>query len=304
MPQRVFWQNPRPTARRPAVQFALMLAPSPEPASRQRFVELLALPDPAIDMAEAALLVACEEYPDLDVETYRTRLDEWGREARRRSAGLTAAEGVRVVNRLLFVELGFSGNERDYYDPRNSFLNEVLDRRTGIPITLSTLFVEVARRAGLPAYGVGLPGHFIVKVALPGDDWLLDPFHGGARLSQADCQRRLDRIFDGKLRMAPDMLRPCGPRQMLERLLQNLKAIYVRKQDFERALGVVELLLRVTPESADELRDRGLLYAALDCYTLAAADLEAYLERAPRAEEAPALREKIQDLRARAARVN
>jgi regulator of sirC expression with transglutaminase-like and TPR domain len=281
-----------------------MLAAGPETESRRRLIEMLAQPDPAIDLAEAALLVACEEYPQLDIEAYRARLDELGREARRRAIGLTAAEGVRVVNRLLFVELGFSGNERDYYDPRNSFLNEVLDRRTGIPITLSTVFVEVARRAGLPAFGVGLPGHFIVKVALPGEDWLLDPYSGGARLSPADCQRRLDRIFDGKLRMAPEMLLPCGPRQMLERLLQNLKAIYIRKQDFERALGAVALLRHVAPENAEELRDRGLLYAALDCYGLAVSDLEAYLERAPRAEEARELREKVEYLRERAARVN
>ncbi len=281
-----------------------MLVVDGEPASRQRFGEVLALPDPAIDLAEAALLVACEEYPELDVAAYRGRLDDLGREVRRRSLELTPAESVRALNRLLFVELGFSGNERDYYDPRNSFLNDVLDRRTGIPITLSTLYVEVARRAGLQAFGVGLPGHFIVKVALPGDEWLLDPFHGGARLSTAECQRRLDRIFDGKLRLDAAMLAPCGPRQMLERMLQNLKAIYVRKQDYERALGVAELLLRVTPDGADELRDRGLLYAALDCYGLAVRDLEAYLVRVPKNDEARTLQEKIQDLRAKAARVN
>lgn len=284
-----------------------MCAVSPafeEPASRQRFVDLLAQPDEAIDLAEAALLVACEEYPELDVEAYRARLDELGREARRRVAGLTPAESVRAVKRLLFVELGFSGNEQHYYDPRNSFLNEVLDRRTGIPITLATVFVEVSRRAGLEAHGVGLPGHFIVRVELPDGPWLLDPYHGGARLSLEDCQRRLDRIFDGKLRMQPDMLAPCGARAMLSRMLQNLKAIYVREQDYARALGVVELLLRVTPGSHDELRDRGLIYAALDCYGLAARDLGDYVARVPHTEETDELREKIETLRAQAARVN
>jgi regulator of sirC expression with transglutaminase-like and TPR domain len=275
-----------------------------EPVWRRRFGDLLARPDEAIDLAEAALLVACEEYPELDVEAYRARLDELGREARRRAAGLTPAESVRVVKRLLFVELGFSGNEQHYYDPRNSFLNDVLDRRTGIPITLATVFLEVSRRAGLETHGVGLPGHFIVRVELPDGPWLLDPFHGGMRLSLDDCQRRVDRIFEGKLRMEPDMLAPCGPRAMLTRMLQNLKAIYVRAQDFVRALGVVELLLRVTPASADELRDRGLIYAALDCYGLAVRDLGDYVARVPRSEETDDLREKIATLRAKAARVN
>lgn len=281
-----------------------MLPAFEEPVSRQRFGRLLAQPDEAIDLAEAALLVACEEYPELDVEAYRARLDELGREARRRTAGLTPTESVRVVNRLLFVELGFSGNERHYYDPRNSFLNDVLDRRTGIPITLATVFVEVGRRAGLSAHGVGLPGHFIARVELPDGPWLLDPFHGGARLSFDDCQRRLDRIFDGKLRMEPGMLAPCGARAMLSRMLQNLKAIYVREQDFERALGAVELLLHVTPGSTDELRDRGLLYAALDCYGLAVRDLGDYVARVPHSDEARELHEKIETLRAKAARVN
>ncbi len=281
-----------------------MLAPGDEPASRRRFAALLAQPEAAIDLAEAALLIACEEYPQLDVADYRARLDALGRQALERVEGRAESARVEAVTRLLFVELGFSGNEERYYDPRNSFLNDVLDRRTGIPITLSTVFVEVARRAGLRAHGVGLPGHFIVRVALPEGDCLLDPFHGGARLSREDCQRRLDRIFDGKLRVQPGMLAPCGTRQMLARMLQNLKAIYVRQQDYERALGVVELLLYVYPRSADELRDRGLLYAALDCYALAVRDLSAYLALQPHAEEARELRERIDDLRARAARVN
>lgn len=281
-----------------------MLPVFEEPASRQRFARILAQPEAAIDLPEAALLVACEEYPELDVEGYRARLVALGHEAQRRVAGLDPAESVQAVSRLLFVEMGFSGNEEHYYDPRNSFLNDVLDRRRGVPITLATVFIEVGRRAGLEAHGVGLPGHFITRVEMPGGPWLLDPFHGGARLTLDDCQQRLDRIFNGRLRMDPGMLAPCGPRAILSRMLQNLKAIYVRGQDFERALGVVELLLRVNPASATELRDRGLLYATLDCYGLAIRDLSLYVERAPHSAEADELREKIDKLRARAARVN
>jgi regulator of sirC expression with transglutaminase-like and TPR domain len=265
----------------------------------------VARPEPAIDLAEAALLIACEEYPSLDIEAYRARLDDLGRQALARAQALSIDGRVATLTNLLFVELGFRGNEQHYYDPRNSFLNDVLDRRVGIPITLSTVFLEVARRVGLTAAGVGLPGHFIVRVEnAAGDALLIDPFHGGLRLSPADCQQRLDRIFEGKLRMAPDMLAACGPRQMLRRMLQNLKVIYVKAGDYERALGVLELLLCMTPVADEDLRDRGLVYAALDCYTLALHDLEQYLTRRPRVPEATELTDKIATLRALAARVH
>lgn len=280
--------------------------PAPdEPASRRRFTEIVARPETAIDLAEAALLIACEEYPVLDVEAYRVRLDELGQQALAHGQTASVESRVGAITHLLFVELGFRGNDQHYYDPRNSFLNDVLDRRVGIPITLSTVFLEVARRVGLSAAGVGLPGHFIVRVESPaGAPLLIDPFHGGLRLTQADCQKRLDRIFEGKLRMTPDMLEACGPRQMLRRMLHNLKVIYIKAGDYERALGVLELLLRTVPAADEDLRDRGLVYAALDCYGLALRDIESYLVRRPRAPEARELREKITALRALAARVN
>jgi regulator of sirC expression with transglutaminase-like and TPR domain len=150
---------------------------------------------------------------------------------------------------------------------------------------------------------VGLPGHFIVRVDGTDEELMLDPFHCGRMLSLADCQRRLDRIFDRRVSLEPDMLLPCGERQILTRMLYNLKGIYVQAQDHWRALGVVELLLRLEPGDAEELRDRGLLYAALDCYGLAVLDLEAYLGRG-RQPDASTLRETLADLRARQARVN
>lgn len=276
-----------------------------EPASRRRFTEIVNRPETAIDLAEAALLIACEEYPALDVEVYRARLDDLGQQARERGQAMSIEGRVGVIAHMLFVDQGFRGNDQHYYDPRNSFLNDVLDRRVGIPITLSTVFLEVARRAGLEAAGVGLPGHFIVRIESPENGPLLiDPFHGGLRLSPEDCQKRLDRIFDGTLRMAPDMLEACGPRQMLRRMLHNLKVIYIKAGDYERALGIAELLLRAVPSADEDLRDRGLVYAALDCYALALGDLESYLARRPRAPEAGELREKMVTLRALAARVH
>ena len=195
-----------------------------------------------------------------------------------------------ALNHYLFQELGFRGNTEQYYDARNSYLNEVLDRRTGIPITLSLVYIEVGRRAGLEVEGVGLPGHFVVRVQTPARGLLVDPFHGGTLLSEKDCQERLDRIFSGKVKLEPKMLRPCGHKDMVERVLRNLKAIHLRDEDKLRALRVVDLLVALQPTSAEDLRDRGVLYAALDCYGVAARDLESYLALAPRAKDAEELR--------------
>lgn len=276
-----------------------------ESAARRRFGMLVAQPEGAIDLAEAALLIACEEYPDLDLAACRAQLQELGEAARVRVAREAAVKDkAKALSGLLFDELGFRGNSDHYYDPRNSFLNDVLQRRLGIPISLSAVYIEVGRRAGLSVEGVGLPGHFIVRVAGQEEAALVDPFHGGTLLTPVDCQRRLDRIFEGKLKLDDGMLRPCGTRQILTRMLYNLKGIYVQAQDHLRALGVVELLLLLEPSGHEELRDRGLLYAALDCYGLAIRDLVDYLERAPRVPEAQDLRTTIETLRAQQARVN
>jgi regulator of sirC expression with transglutaminase-like and TPR domain len=274
---------------------------TPEPDARRQFTDLMAGPDDEVDLAQAALLMACEEYPDLDVPRYLRRVDSLARAV---AARLDDAPGplsaVRALSGLLFDEEGFRGNLEDYYDPRNSFLNDVLDRRTGIPITLSTLYIEVGRRAGLPVEGVGLPGHFVVRVK----GILVDPFHGGAVLSEQDCQKRLDRVYGGRLRLDDSMLAPCERKAILARTLRNLKAIYTKAGDIGRALNVVELILRVEPGALEEMRDRGMLHAALDCYALAARELEEYLEKAGNAPGNEPVRQKIAELRANAARVN
>jgi regulator of sirC expression with transglutaminase-like and TPR domain len=273
---------------------------------RERFGDIVSQPDDKVDLALASLLIAGLEYPALEIPRYLARLEQLGVEARERTRAASGGSDAALdaLNRLLFEELGFHGNSEDYYDPRNSYLNDVLDRRTGIPITLSTLYMEVARRAGLEVEGVGLPGHFIVKVSLPRAEVLLDPYHGGARLSEQDCQRRLDRIFEGRVRLRPELLASCSRKEILTRMLRNLKAIHARAGDHARCLGVVDLLLRVDPAAGEDMRDRGLLYASLDCYGLALRDLEEYLARFPGAPEASELVQKIASLRANAARVN
>jgi regulator of sirC expression with transglutaminase-like and TPR domain len=276
-----------------------------ESPSRRQFSTILARPDPSVDLAEASLLIACEEYPELDVPGYLAQLDVMAAALRPRVDPSEAPEAaVRALNQYLFEEQGFRGNVEEYYDPRNSYLNQVLDRRCGIPITLSTVYMEVARRAGIAIDGVGLPGHFIVRVARSGPPMLVDPFHGGALLSEEDCQRRLDRIYGGRVKMEARMLAACSRKEILRRMLRNLKAIYLKEHDFTKALGIVELLLRVPPASAEDLRDRGIVHAGLDCYGLAVEDFEAYMARSPEAPEAAEILAKIVDLRRLAARVH
>jgi regulator of sirC expression with transglutaminase-like and TPR domain len=279
---------------------------SPAPESPvTRLADMLRGPEREVDLAEAALLVAAQEYEGLDVRGYLVRLEEMGRALRERLDDEPRPErAVMALNHYLFQELGFRGNSEQYYDARNSYLNEVLDRRTGIPITLSVVYIEVARRAGLEVEGVGLPGHFVVRVRTAARAMLVDPFHGGMLLSEKDCQSRLDRIFGGKVKLAPKMLRPCGARDMIERVLRNLKAIHLRDEDTTRALRVVDLLVQVQPGSAEDLRDRGVLYASLDCYGLAARDLESYLALAPRAKDADELAARVAELKWKAARLN
>jgi regulator of sirC expression with transglutaminase-like and TPR domain len=276
-----------------------------EPRARRRLSDVLSREDGSFDLAEAALLIAHEEYPDLDVSGYLSRLDLMGAELRERLLEEPRPErAVMALNRYLFHEQGFKGNTSEYYDPRNSYLNDVLDRRIGIPITLSTVYIEVASRAGLEVEGVGLPGHFIVRVHTPVRGLLIDPFHCGALLSEQECQDRLDRIFGGNVKMEARHLVRCERKAMLERMLQNLKSIYLKQGDLVRALRVVEQLLEVDPQNANEIRDRGTIYAALDCYALAARDLETYLERAPRNPRAEEFAAKVAALKNKAARVN
>lgn len=275
----------------------------PDPSSL--FAALVSEEGSAIDLAEAALLLAQEEYPDLDPRPYLERLQRWGDAVRDRLPDTaSASEAADALRTVLFDEKGLRGNADDYYDPRNSFLNEVLDRRTGIPITLSAVYMEVGQRAGLQVEGLALPGHFIVRVGGPALGVLLDPFFGGASLSEEQCQERLDRVFGRKARLDAGMLAACDTRTMLARMLRNLKLIYHKRDDQLRALQSCDRLLDLDPDAPGERRDRGLLYAALGCYTRAAEDLEAFLRLAPQAEDAADLAARAVSLRRQAARLN
>jgi len=261
-------------------------------------------PDPEIDLGRAALLIAKKEYPGLDVDYYLRRLDEIASsiEDRLLTAQISrdSLKIIPIINEHLFDELSFRGSVENYYDPKNSFLNEVLDRRIGIPITLSVIYIEVARRLGLKMEGVGMPGHFLVRC----QDIILDPFNKGRRLNETDCEQMLSGIYGEGTRLQPSFLRSVSKREILTRMLGNLKSIYISGGDNARALSIVNRTLLINPESLTELRDRGLINFALDRLTSALNDLEHYLERAPEGPEAEGVRQYLVRIKSRLATLN
>ena len=244
---------------------------------------------PGTSLAPAALVIARIEYPRLDVEAYLAKLDAMGELARRaverrveRTGDSSRLGCIRAVNECLFDELHFVGNRDKYEDPRNSCLNEVLDRRTGIPITLCVVYMEVARRAGLHIDGVNFPGHFLVRcpeVTNRGSNGLIiDPFHAGALLSEHDCRLLLQRQVGSEVAFNKSLLAPTTRLQIVVRMLINLKRIYVHMRSFPQARDVTELLLAITPSALSELRDRGLLAYHLNDVSGALRDLQTYLK--------------------------
>jgi regulator of sirC expression with transglutaminase-like and TPR domain len=271
--------------------------------ARRRFAQLVAQPDASIDVAHAALLIAAEEQPGLNVEHYRALLYEFGVKARERVAHAEDSS-IAALNQFIFEELGFTGNQRNYYDPRNSLLSNVLDGRTGIPITLSVVYLEIARRAGLHVEGVGLPGHFIVRVEeTRGTSALVDPFNGRI-IDAEDCQERLDTIYQGQVLLSDEHLQPVTTREILARLLRNLKGIYAQTGLYRRALSIIERIMLVAPGALDERRDRGALLAQINRYAEAIRDVEFYLKSAPDAPDAERVREQLKQMRMQQARLN
>ena len=253
----------------------------------------------SIDLGEAGLLIALDAYPDLDVDAYLARLDALAAPlARRIDPAAPLPAWVEAVNGHLFGDEGFRGNEADYYDPRNSYLNEVLDRRLGIPITLSVVYLEVARRIGLDAVGVGLPGHFVLEARRGDQTMLLDPFHGGIPLDVEDCARLVEETHGSGFPFSEDLLVPVPKRAILARILNNLKMIYLRSGDAERAWPVAEKMVHLQPDSPIDRRDRGLLAHRLNRFALARDDLRFYLDHAPGASDADVIRASLRAVEA------
>ena len=273
----------------------------------ERLRQIVSGPDEDISLAEAALLIAGDGYPDLNVAAYLSRIEGLAHRLRLRIAeNESIPERISALNQFLFGDLGFAPNSADYYDPRNSFLNEVLERRTGIPITLCVIYMELGRKIGLPLQGVSFPGHFLVKCAVPEGAVVLDPYSGGLSLGLADLQKRLREVRGGEVSRAivAELLVPASNKEIIVRLLRNLKAIYLRGHNLDRALPIMNWIIATMPDQAPELRDRGMLYQELECSRAALADFEEYLKRSPSCEDADDIRQRIIELRRDASRLN
>lgn len=272
-----------------------MTAPAQSP--RQRFADEVRRSEEDLDLARAALLVAQEEYPQLPVEMYLSRLDQLAEDVRgslgEETAPLLVLQGLVDT---LFRRHGFRGNRDAFYDPRNSFLNDVLDRRTGIPLTLGIVMLEVGWRLGIPMEGVAFPHRFLVRFRGEGLDLLLDPFQEGQIRFQDQAQELLDRVYGGMVRVQPGFLKPSSRRAMLVRLLNNLKTVYTNAQDERRTLAVVERILLLRPDAHGERRTLGLLLARLGRVSEAQEELRGYLHASPGAQDAGRIRSLLQRL--------
>jgi regulator of sirC expression with transglutaminase-like and TPR domain len=260
-------------------------------------------PEAPVDVAEVALELAHDEYPDLDVEAYLSELDGMAHEARTYLSGQLEAR-VAGLCRYLFHEMGFRGNQRDYYDPRNSYLNQVIDRRTGLPITLSAVAIAVGTRAGLEVVGVGLPGHFVAKAVEGRREVLFDPFHGGRVLTPENCEQLVERVTGMPFQATPDHLRATPPGLMVQRMLANLKAVYLRDEDFPRAVRVIGRLRQMNPKDPLLLRDLGVSLFGAGQPGPAINHLSAYLATSPPAADEASVRQVLDRARAEVAKWN
>lgn len=261
-------------------------------SARQYFDQEIQQPDERIDLAKAALYIAQEEYPNIDAEEYLNAFDTMALELQERLPSQRyPLRVIQSINQYLYDDLGFAGNVEDYYDPRNSYLNDVIERRLGIPITLALVYLEVARRIDFPMVGVGMPGHFLIRPDIPDTEIFIDTFNGGEIMFPQDCQERLTQFYQQPVQLQPEFLATVSKRQILARMLANLKYIYLNQQELEKALAAVERILLLFPGAAIEVRDRGLLCYELGLSDQAANDLETYLAKAPHAQDAAAIRQ-------------
>lgn len=254
--------------------------------------------DSEINLAKAALLIAQSKYPDLEIAAYLEAIEVMAVEA----GGLTIDEEyplriIQCLNEYFYDELGFVGNTNNYYDPCNSFLNQVIDRKTGIPITLSLIYLEVAQRINFPMIGINLPGHFLIRPEFEDTGIFVDPFNRGEILFEQDCKERLAKIYGRPIPMQAEFFQPISKRQFLSRLLTNLKFIYLNQRDLKKALTIVEYILLLFPDAVTERRDRGLLYYQLGAGAKAVQDLEIYLAIHPNAEDANTILQLLEQLR-------
>lgn len=273
------------------------------------FAALVTGEDAAIDLALAALLIACSEYPDLNIAQYMAHFDALAQQVRTLlslpdapmladlppETDLLAV--ITAINQVLFEHEHFQGNTQDYYNPSNSFLNQVLERRTGIPIALSLVYMEVGKRVGLHLDGIGLPFHFVVGCRLPQGRIYIDPYESGRVYSEHECRERVRQMLGSKGRLHAQWFEPVSHKQLLVRMLNNLKHIYLHVEDYARALAMCDRIILLVPRSPLERRDRGFIQLQLKYYMRALKDFNAYIELAPEAEDHEEIQKQIRAIR-------
>jgi regulator of sirC expression with transglutaminase-like and TPR domain len=266
--------------------------------ARKTFADIAAHDESVFPLDRAALAIALEEYPEIQMEHYLRRLDTLAARCEVLTGqNPTSANILEALNETLFVQEGLAGNTEDYYDPANSYLNRVLDTKRGIPISLSVIYIEVARRLGLTIAGVGFPGHFLVKHVEHGQEMIIDPFNQGRVLTLSQCQELLDRVYGGSIAVQPAYLQSMTQKGIVTRMLFNLKGIYYQKDDYQKAISIVERILILNPGIPSEIRDRGLLYMQTSLFAKALADLEYYMSRSSSPEDASYIEGHIKTLR-------
>ncbi|MGL5795053.1 MAG: SirB1 family protein [Waterburya sp.] len=252
------------------------------------FYQEINKPDEQIDLAKAALCYAQAEYPDLNISKYLGILDAIALEIQPQlPTERYPLKIIQIINYHLFDCLKFQGNIQDYYDPNNSFLNQVIDRRVGIPISLSVIYLAIAQRLNFPMIGIGMPGHFLVRPNFKDVGIFVDPFHQGEILFPDDCQAKLNQIYQQPVELEPNLLSSVSNKHILARMLTNLKFIYLHRREINKALGIMSGILAIFPQNVTEIRDRGLLYYQINRWQEAMMDLRYFLKIAPNSEDAP-----------------
>jgi regulator of sirC expression with transglutaminase-like and TPR domain len=272
--------------------------------SLAEFTAAVARPDREIHLARAALLIAAAEQPDLDVDGYLARLESLADAAEPARRAADALSRLHRLREVLFEELGFAGDRNAYFDPRNSHLDQVLDRRLGIPITLSLVLIETGRRLGLEMEGIGLPGHFITGARIAGEQVLLDPFNRGAVLTMEACGQVVKRALGRPVRLTPEHFAPVDNRHFLTRMLANLKGIYWRQEAWDKVVRVIDRMLAINPAAAGERRDRGAAWSNMGRLERGAADWERYLTEFPNAADHEQVRGQLRRVRQKLAQLN
>ncbi|MDJ0691151.1 MAG: transglutaminase-like domain-containing protein [Xenococcaceae cyanobacterium MO_188.B32] len=261
----------------------------------QNFEQEVNQADDQINLAKASLFYARAEYSNLDVDKYISILDAMAEEiSRRLPEERYPLKIMKAINNYLFTELGYRGNNQSYYDPRNSFLNNVIDRRTGIPITLSVIYLEIAKRIDFSMVGVGMPGHFLVRPTFQDSGIFVDAFNQGEIMFKQDCLNKLKKLYEKPIKLEKSFFAPVNSRQILLRMLTNLKYIYLSNKQLSKSIDIISGILMLYPDNPKELRDRGLVYYQLDKPKQAFQDLECYLAILPNAEDAMVIRKLLE----------